>query len=271
MGQADGIRYDAYVARRYDTYVSTALDVPFFLNEAKEASGGVLELMSGTGRVSIPLIEAGVRLTCVDNSPEMLNVLRSKLRKRGLSASVCQMDVRHLDLEKQFELVLIPFCSFSELVSQSDQLKTLASIHDHLTRDGRFICTLHNPVVRLKRVDGLLRLRRKCELEDDGKLLVWGQQTLDQAGCIARGVQFFEEYDASGIMRRRTLLEVQYCLLNGDEFSKLARSVGFKVANLYGDYSYSNYQKDVSPSMVWVLEKASAVASTACPHGKSAF
>ena len=88
MDAPDGIRYDAYVANLYDTYIDTTFDVPFFLNETKSVSGKVLELMSGTGRVSIPLIEAGVQLTCVDNSAEMLAVLREKLVRMRLSASV---------------------------------------------------------------------------------------------------------------------------------------------------------------------------------------
>ena len=258
MDQADGMKYDAYVAKLYDTYVNTAFDVPFFLNEAKEVSGEVLELMSGTGRVSIPLIEAGVQLTCVDNSPEMLAVLREKLERRSLSASIHQMDVRSLDLGKQFELVFIPFHSFSELLTESDQLKALAGIYDHLTKGGRFICTLHNPPVRLKLTDGLLRLRRRCELDNNEKLLVWGMETLDQARRIVSSLQIFEEYDANKVMRRRTLLELQFCPLSRDEFEELARSAGFRAVGLCGDYSYSVFREDTSPFMVWVLDKSPA-------------
>ena len=81
MNQADSFRYNAYVAGLYDTYVNTTFDVPFFLNEAKGVSGEVLELMAGTGRVSIPLIKAGVRLTCVDRSSAMLTILEEKLER----------------------------------------------------------------------------------------------------------------------------------------------------------------------------------------------
>ncbi|MDJ0554187.1 MAG: class I SAM-dependent methyltransferase [Microcoleaceae cyanobacterium MO_207.B10] len=53
--------------------------IPFFLNEAKNCKN-VLELISGTGRLSIPLLEAGIPLTCVDNSPQMLEILRQKIQ-----------------------------------------------------------------------------------------------------------------------------------------------------------------------------------------------
>jgi SAM-dependent methyltransferase len=259
MKPADGIKYYAYVAELYDTYVDITFDIPFFLNETKGVSGKVLELMAGTGRVSIPLIKAGVRLTCVDNSSDMLAVLQEKLERQNLSASVYHMDVRYLDLDKQFALAIVPFNSFSELLTESDQRQALTGIYEHLAEGGRFICTLHNPPVRLRRVDGQLVLRRKHELDNNkGTLLLWGLEKFDQAARIVRGLQFFEEYDASGVMQRRTLLEIQFCLPKRDEFKALARSAGFRIAALYGDYAYSEFQKDASPFMVWVLEKPPA-------------
>jgi hypothetical protein len=44
----------------YDIYVPATFDIPFFVNECEENVGRSVELMSGTGRVSIPLLKAGV-------------------------------------------------------------------------------------------------------------------------------------------------------------------------------------------------------------------
>src|SRR5512138_2813426 len=105
------------IASLYDIYVPATFDIDFFLNETKKSTGEVLELMSGTGRVSIPLLEAGVKLTCVDISSESNAVLRKKLSQKGLQADVYDMDVCALDLPKQFSMVIIPFHSFAHLVS----------------------------------------------------------------------------------------------------------------------------------------------------------
>jgi hypothetical protein len=53
----------ARIADVYDAFVSSQYDVPFFIEEAKKAGGDVLELMAGTGRLTIPLLEAGIPLT----------------------------------------------------------------------------------------------------------------------------------------------------------------------------------------------------------------
>ena len=60
----------------YDLYVTSDLDVGFYVAEAGKVREKVLELMCGTGRVSVPLLEAGVDLTCVDASEVALLVRR---------------------------------------------------------------------------------------------------------------------------------------------------------------------------------------------------
>src|SRR5215475_12859024 len=47
-------------------------DVPFWRDVAMNAKGRVLELGCGTGRISLPLARAGVRLVGVDRSAHML-------------------------------------------------------------------------------------------------------------------------------------------------------------------------------------------------------
>jgi len=49
------------VADLYDVYVQWEVDIPFFRELSVDATGEVLELMSGTGRLSIPLLQHGVR------------------------------------------------------------------------------------------------------------------------------------------------------------------------------------------------------------------
>ncbi len=216
----------------------------------------MLELMAGTGRVSIPLIEAGVRLTCVDSSPEMLAVLRKKLESGKLSAAVHQMDVRELDLHKRFDLIVLPFNSFAELLSPDDQSKALAAVHVHLSGKGRFICTLHNPHIRLRSVDGRLRLLNRHSSHDrQGTLLLWVLENYDEASHIVNGLQLFEEYDGKGVMRSKRLLETRFSLLESAEFEKLAKTAGFKVVALYGDYSRSEFRESKSPFQIWVLSR----------------
>ncbi len=246
--------YD-YIADLYDIYVPVTFDVDFFLQETKKVSGEVLELMAGSGRVSLPLIEAGVKLTCVDLSQGLNEILEEKLRVKGLRADIHQMDICELDLKKQFEMVIIPFHSFAHLISREDQQKALARIYEHLLPGGTFICTLGNPKLRQADVDGQLRLFRKYELPDDEILLLWiAEKNNDEDEQVIEAMQFYEEYDKHGVLRSKRLLELHFRLSHRDEFEELAKEAGFKIKAFYGDYEYSPFEED-SPFMIWVLEK----------------
>ena len=243
------------VAHWYDTYVKTDIDLPFFVNEAKDCNQ-VLELTSGTGRLSIPLIEAGVPLACVDSSPEMLAVLRQKLAAKGLSANIYEMDMCNLSLKEKFDLIIIPFNSFSEILSIYEQRQALKGIGNCLTETGRFICTLHNPPIRIKSVNGQLILRGKHSLPDgDGTLLLWSVEEYDRRNSLVKGTQFLEMYNSNGVMHHKSFVDIQFYLHQQEEFQKLTQSQGFRLVSLYGDYSYSEFQSESSPFMIWVLGK----------------
>lgn len=245
------------VADLYDIYVPVTFDIDFFLAETKKTAGEVLELMSGTGRVSIPLLQAGVHLTCVDLSAASNAVLEDKLRQLGLKADVYQMDIRELDLRKRFAMVIIPFHSFAHLTAPEDQRKALGRIREHLLPGGSFICTLGNPNLRQKAVDGQLRLFRKYPLPGTGgTLLLWIAETNNEADPqVVEALQFYEEYDAHGLLKSKRLMELHFRLSQKEEFEALAQAAGFKVKALYGDYAYSAYTKS-SPFMIWILEQA---------------
>jgi SAM-dependent methyltransferase len=243
------------IADLYDIYVPATFDIDFFVKETQKSSGEVLELMSGTGRVSIPLLEAGVKLTCVDLSSKSNDILEKKLLQMGLKADVYQMDICELELSKKFDMIIIPFHSFAHITSPDDQRKALARIQQHLLPGGTFICTLGNPKIRQKAVDGQLRLLRKYPLpETQGSLLLLISENNNEAdNQVVEAMQFYEEYDAKGVLQCKRLLELHFRLSRKDEFEGLAKDAGFKVKALYGDYAYSEFNED-SPFMIWILE-----------------
>ncbi len=246
------------IADLYDIYVPATFDIPFFINETKKSSGEVLELMAGTGRVSLPLAEAGVKLTCTDNSPEMLTVLRKKLDQKGLQAEVQQMDIRELHFSRQFDMVIIPFHSFTHLISRDDQHKALEGIRRCLSPRGRFICTLGNPALRTKSIDGQLRLYSQYPLDDGrGKLLLWVLENFDPHDHqVVDALEFFEEYDEKGSLKSKRLMELHFRLLRKAEFEAMARKSGLAVTAVYGDYSYAEYNEESSPFTILMMEPA---------------
>ncbi|HML23298.1 MAG TPA: class I SAM-dependent methyltransferase [Aggregatilinea sp.] len=246
----------ARIADLYDMFVTTGADVEFFIDEARRAGGDVLELMAGTGRLTLPLAEAGIPVTCVDFSPEMLRRLREKIDRRGLDAEALEMDVRALDLGRQFAQIIIPFQAFPELTAEADQRQALERIHAHLAPGGTFICTLHNPTVRRASVDGQLHLAGSFE-DEDNQLFVWLLQTYNADSRLVDVLEFFEEYDSQGRMLEKRTSSLQFHLLEKAAFERLIAETGFEPVALYGDYTHAPFDEASSPFMIWVLRCAS--------------
>jgi SAM-dependent methyltransferase len=235
------------------------LDRPlgFYVEEATKVKGKVLELMCGTERISLPLLEVGVDLTCVDASEGMLARLEERLHARKLDARVLRADVRRLNLgEEEFNLPLVPFHSFSELVSPRDRELALRAVHGCLREGGRLVCPLHNPAIRARSADGALRLNGSFPTADGGLLVVSGFETLDEGSGVVDRLQLYEFFDASSELRAKRALPMRFALIDRSGFAELADGAGCGPVALDGDYNRGEYLEASSPFMVWVLERA---------------
>lgn len=138
----------------YDAFSESALppiagDIAFYQRMAREAGGPVLELACGTGRIALPLAQAGLHITGVDRSEAILSIARRKLA--AVSASVQQrlslvrQDMTALDLGRRFGFVFVPFRSFQALLTVDLQRQSLEAIRRHLRPGGRLALHLFDP------------------------------------------------------------------------------------------------------------------------------
>jgi ubiquinone/menaquinone biosynthesis C-methylase UbiE len=248
----DHIDYDA-VAEIYDCYAAATYDFEFFLSRVTPGMR-VLELTSGTGRLSIPLARAGASLTCVDISQGMINVLKRKLEGAGLHATVLCADVQHLEFESAFDCVILPFQSFMELVGREKQLNALRAAYRALVPDGQFYCTMHNPAVRRGSVDGVLRGVGTFPSGQD-LVVVSGFETGGQP--VVHRSQFIERYGPDARLKERLLQAMHFEMIEEGTFRGLATEAGFRVDAVFGDYQAGEFDAASSAVMIWALRRQS--------------
>lgn len=246
----DYIDYDQ-VANLYDIYVSATYDHDFFLSRIA-AGARVLELTSGTGRLSIPLAKAGAVLTCVDISQGMLDVLNGKLQKEKLNARLQCSDVQHLNFVEEFEMSILPFQSFMELVGRGKQLNCLRSVYRALIPQGIFYCTLHNPRIRRSTVDGVLR--GVGTFESGSESIVVSGFEMGGAPIVKRS-QFIERFDENGQLKSRILQSMEFEMIEEAAFREMALESGFQVSAIFGGYDGQIFDSEKSPVMIWELTK----------------
>lgn len=248
------IQFDE-VADLYDFYVSTDIDIPFYQEEFTGQSGDVLELMCGTGRVSIPLHQQGVKLTCVDYSSKMLERFQDKMNRLDLCARLIEADICYMDLGSQFDVIFIPFNSFMELVGKEKQASALQKIYVHLRRGGTFICTLHNPAQRKRLANGKKTFRGEYPINDEQTLLLHSLEQIDYEQGLIKGTQYYEIIKRNGDRLSERQLDIKFSLLDRDQFEKLVRQAGFYIHSMFGDYSRRAFHPVNSPFMIYKLRK----------------
>jgi len=246
--------YDS-IAHLYDRYVQTDIDLKFFRQRVCRCSGRVLELMAGTGRVSKAIFDSNPRLTCVDMSRKMLRGLQNSFTAAKQHPGVVCADVCSLPLDPCYDLAIIPFNSFMELTSTDDQRQALREIHRVLNENGQAICTLHNPDVRAKSLDGKERLLGRFPIVGDQQFELWVMGTLDQETGLAQSRQTFRFFDKSKRLVEEHVQEVRFMLITEQQFRNLCNICGFEILGIHGDYDGSPYDPDASPFLIGTLRK----------------
>jgi SAM-dependent methyltransferase len=87
---------------RYDA------DLALWSELAEGAEHGVLDVGAGTGRVSLPLAEAGHRVTALDIDPELLGALRERAAAAGVEVATIAADARDFTLPEPVSLIAVP-------------------------------------------------------------------------------------------------------------------------------------------------------------------
>lgn len=132
----DGRYYDqAYRRRRHD--------VRFYVSQAVESGGPVLELGAGTGRVSFAMAEAGIEVVGIESMAPML--ARAEERRARLPRAVRELvelrrgDLERVRLRRRFPLVIAPFNVWMHLYTREQLERGFATVKHHLLPNGRFI------------------------------------------------------------------------------------------------------------------------------------
>jgi Methyltransferase domain len=126
---------DVYDERYEDLFAEDTARAVTFLRELA-GDGPALELGIGTGRVAIPLSDAGVEVHGIEASEAMLAVLRAKPGAERVPTTLGSF--ADFSLPTRFRLVYAVFSTFFVLLSQEEQLSCFRSVSRHLSEGGTF-------------------------------------------------------------------------------------------------------------------------------------
>ena len=113
--------------------------MPLYLGLARRAGSPVLDVGCGTGRIALALARAGVQVTGIDESAEMLARARSKVdadRALNQRVSLVQAHAARYRGPAPFRLALMAISTFAHFLTTSDQIEVLSNVRHCLAPGG---------------------------------------------------------------------------------------------------------------------------------------
>lgn len=232
------------IAPIYDPWSrSVTEDVGFYVDQALASGGPVVELAVGTGRIAIPIAEAGVPVIGVDASPEMLAGARAAAEGAGVGDLVDLRlgDMREPPVPERVPLVICPFRSLLHMETEGEKVRALAATQELLEPEGRFVFDVFAPSRDdIEETHGLWLEREPGIFE----LAVWDEGTRTLSLTV-----------------RSDGVSVTFGLhwLSAPEWLKLLDETGFEVEGLYGWFDLRPFHGD--EDMVFLCRKRSRAGS----------
>jgi len=147
LNKYDKYEYPDFFARFYDLIyekIDIGIEKEMYLKIIRRTKGKILEVGVGTGRLFTEALKNGADIYGVDISPEMIKVLRNKLEEKNYNRVIVK-DIRDMNLDVKFDLIIAPFRVFSHLPEVDDQMSALKCIYNHLNPGGIFIFDVFVP------------------------------------------------------------------------------------------------------------------------------
>jgi SAM-dependent methyltransferase len=240
-------------------------DIEFFVDAAKSVKGEVLEIGCGTGRVLIATARAGVRILGLEPCASMLSICREKISKEpaevqsrviGLIAG----DMRQFRLNRQFDLITIPFHPFCHLLTLEDQVRCLTTINQQLNDGGKLIFDLYTPAL-------------KHLVEEKYSVEFWKEPefTMPDGRRVVRRSRFLSRNLVTQVIDNEIIFDVVWPDAREEKFSytftfryfwrseaeDLLKRCGFVIEDVFADYDKSAYGSKYPGELIFVARKKS--------------
>jgi SAM-dependent methyltransferase len=131
--------YDADRPRASDA------EVAWYASRLPRDAGPVLDVMAGSGRLLVPLLEAGIQVHGVDSSEAMLASCERRLASVGRTTRLYRQNVATLNLPSRYSAAYVAAGAFQLLADPIAALDALLRIRAHLLDPGLLLLDLFVP------------------------------------------------------------------------------------------------------------------------------
>lgn len=202
-------------------------EVDFFDSFLKQHSGKILEAMSGSGRLQIPLMQRGYVVDGVDHSNAMLERCRQRCEKWELAPQLYEQSLENMALPHKYRSVIIAVGSLQLITDQAQVLQALQNLYDHMLADGHLFIDIFTPDVTMEPFSVSM-----VRLDERKTLRLTKRHVFDVAKRLATSFCFYELIvDEIVTQQENALIEVVW--RSDLEWQELLHQAGFEIIKIY--------------------------------------
>ena len=222
-GELSSLFYDA------TEHYASEQEVKFFSSCIEQYPGRVLEAMSGSGRLQIPLMQLGYVVDGVDISYAMLARCRQRCATLELKPELYEQSLENLALPHKYSIAIIAFGSLQLITDRDLVLKSLKNINAHMLPGGNLLIETFEPDITLDEFSvSTVRL-------DERKIIrLKKRHVFDLEKKMADSFCLYELLvDGLVCQQEDELIEVVW--RSDDEWRELLLEAGFEVTRIHDE------------------------------------
>lgn len=200
----------------------------------------ILDLACGAGRHSVLFAEKGYNVTAVDLSDTLLKVAVEHARSLELNIKFLKSDLRYLELDDKYDLIVNLFTSFGYFDSDSENISVMEKAFRFVKPGGYFVLDFLNKYYVEENLakyseepidGGLLLQERKIENKRVIKKITIRKNNHEEH--YSESVRLFDYEELTGIFKRK----------------------GLAIKKTFGDFNGNCFDMVKSPRIILIAEK----------------
>lgn len=214
-------------------------EVLFFSSWINQYPGRVLEAMSGSGRLQLPLMQKGYIVDGVDISYAMLARCKQRSAQLKLNPELYEQSLQNLKLPHRYHTVIIAVGSLQLIIDEDILLQSLKKLHAHMFVGAHLFIDIFEPDKTLPELSVVT-----TRLDSRSSIRLTRRHVFDMTKQVATTFCFYELI-VDGVVQKKENELIEVFWRSDNQWQSLLHQAGFEMIKIYDERF-----KDFEPSRV---------------------